>query len=388
MKASRSKGKRTHTFRRRILLVVTGLSPQVVTETLYALAVQERPPWIPTEVHLITTREGAERARLTLLSKRPGWFHRLCRDYNLPRIRFDASRIHVLRDAQEAPLEDIRTPKDNESAADFITEKVRELTGDPNAALHVSIAGGRKTMGFYVGYALSLYGRPQDRLSHVLVSVPYESNQEFFYPTPYSHVIYTHPPENRPLDAKNARVTLASIPFVRLRHGLPKALLEGRARFSEVVAAAQENLGPPCLEIHLAQRFIRAGRKEIRLPAAQLAFLSWFARRRMKNEDPLSCPSDGVPDKAYAHDFLAEYRKVIGAMGDDERTAKALKDGMTKDYFLERKTRLNKALRDALGCGADPYLVQSFGRRPETRFGLDLPAKAIRFVEEARRQAC
>jgi CRISPR-associated protein (TIGR02584 family) len=33
----------------------------------------------------------------------------------------------------------------------------------------MSIAGGRKTMGFYAGYALSLYGRAQDRMSHVLV---------------------------------------------------------------------------------------------------------------------------------------------------------------------------------------------------------------------------
>jgi CRISPR-associated protein (TIGR02584 family) len=41
-------------------------------------------------------------------------------------------------------------------------------TADPQASLHVSIAGERKTMGFYVGYALSLFGRTQGRLSHVL----------------------------------------------------------------------------------------------------------------------------------------------------------------------------------------------------------------------------
>src|SRR3990172_2018906 len=43
-------------YPRRILLAVTGLSPQVVTETLYALAVE--PPageerFVPTEVHLV-----------------------------------------------------------------------------------------------------------------------------------------------------------------------------------------------------------------------------------------------------------------------------------------------------------------------------------------------
>ena len=52
------------------------------------------------------------------------------------------------------------------------------------ASLHVSIAGGRKTMGFYVGYALSLFARDQDRLSHVLVPPSLESRQDFFYPPP------------------------------------------------------------------------------------------------------------------------------------------------------------------------------------------------------------
>lgn len=65
-------------------------------------------------------------------------------------------------------------------AADAIVELVRRCTQDDQTALHVSIAGGRKTMGFFMGYALSLYGRPQDRLSHVLVSAPFESNHDFY----------------------------------------------------------------------------------------------------------------------------------------------------------------------------------------------------------------
>ena len=45
-------------YPRRVLLAVTGLSPQIVTETLYALAVERC--WIPTEVRVITTLQGAE----------------------------------------------------------------------------------------------------------------------------------------------------------------------------------------------------------------------------------------------------------------------------------------------------------------------------------------
>ena len=89
---------------RRILLCVTGLSPQILTETLYALAVERQPSFVPNEIHLLTTVESAERARLTLLSDDPGWFHRLCRDYELHGIRFDESSIHILQDRQNRPL--------------------------------------------------------------------------------------------------------------------------------------------------------------------------------------------------------------------------------------------------------------------------------------------
>ena len=55
------------TYNRRILLAVTGLSPQILTETLYALGVvpgKGNTPFVPTEVHLITTTQGADLARI------------------------------------------------------------------------------------------------------------------------------------------------------------------------------------------------------------------------------------------------------------------------------------------------------------------------------------
>lgn len=64
-----------HALAHRVLLMVTGRTPQVVTETLYALCIKQNPPFIPTEVHLVTTAEGvAWYARLSLLSSNAGWF--------------------------------------------------------------------------------------------------------------------------------------------------------------------------------------------------------------------------------------------------------------------------------------------------------------------------
>jgi CRISPR-associated protein (TIGR02584 family) len=46
-----------------------------------------------------------------------------------------------------------------------------------------STAEGSKAMGFLLGYALlSPFGRAQDRLSHVLVSKPFESHPKFCFP--------------------------------------------------------------------------------------------------------------------------------------------------------------------------------------------------------------
>lgn len=369
-----------HTYPRRILLAVTGLSPQVATETLYALAVKKELPFVPTEIHLITTAEGAERARLSLLHEKSGWYPKLCRDYSLKDIQFDEEGLHILKNNEGELLTDIRTPIDNERAADAITEIVRKLTEDPQSALHVSIAGGRKTMGFYLGYALSLFGRPQDRLSHVLVNAPYESHPDFYYPTPESHVIYTPGPDSKPLDTQNANVTLAEIPFVRLRHGLPDELLTGRVQFSKTVVAVQRNVGPPELVIDTARCWVECGGQRIVMKPADQAFLSWFAHRAME-EKPGIFRSGVTNDEK--EEYLNEYRRLRGDFsGSVEQLQEALKDGLDEDYFDQRRSRLHAALDRALGKAvARDYYVHSDRKRPTSRYSMRLSPGQIRISD-------
>lgn len=391
-----------HVYPRRILLAVTGLSPQVVTETIYALAVAGRPAFQPTEVHLLTTVEGKRNAELSLLAG-DARLGQLCDEYDLHPIAFSSDNIHVIGSSN--PLTDIRTKEDNDIAADHIVEHIRKLTGDRDSALHVSIAGGRKTMGFYTGYALSLYGRAQDRLSHVLVSAPYESLPDFFYPSRERRVI--HDRDNRPHDASQAQVTLAAIPFVRLREGLPEGLLSGNESFSDAVKAAQHAVGPPELAIDLTGKRIRAGGEVVQLPPTQLAFLAWLARRCVHSEEGVAYPSEGAPDTDYRDEYLAEYRAIrgewkpsspdlprpaylaeyrvmFGERDDEHPTSKRLAEGMPNDFFSETKAKLNKKLVDtlipALGrTRAAAYEIVATGSRGSQRFGLDLPASAIRF---------
>jgi CRISPR-associated protein (TIGR02584 family) len=369
---------------RRILLAVTGLTPQIVTETLYALACRELAPWIPDEIHLVTTATGAENARLNLLLP-DGWFHRLCADYHLPAIQFPAENIHILRDAGGKAMDDIRTPQQNTLAADFITETVRRLTEDPTTELHVSIAGGRKTMGYYLGYALSLYGRPQDRLSHVLVSDPYETNREFYYPTPYDHPIHSKRGDREiTVDARNAQVDLADIPFVRLREGLPERLRTGQSGFSQVIATANRGLEPPRLILDLAERQAWVDDTRLDLGNTEFIFLLWLAERASRDE---AATDWSTP--AMVEEFLGVAARVLNTMGGDfERIEKALTWRKstairTAKYFEPHKSRVNHAIEDQLGkAAAARYLVTRVRENETALFYLPLAASQIAIVQQ------
>ena len=362
---------RPSTYPRRILLAVTGLSPQIVTETLYALALAKDAAFVPTEIHLLTTTTGRDLARTALLHPDGGQFHALIDDYpQLGRPRFDDSGIHVICTQDGTPLPDIRTPAENAAAADAITALMAALTRDPDVALHVSIAGGRKTMGFYLGYAFSLYARPQDRLSHVLVSSPFESHPEFFYPPATPRRLSTR--DNRHIDTADAIVTLAEIPVVRLRHGLPQALLEGRAGFNATVDALQATFAPPRLVIELASRSDLCGERQVTLPPALLAWMAWWAHNALNGQAMQHWR------RADAGSFLTLYRSVVGIDAEAlERAHKRLADGMEKEFFEQNNAKLNRTLQEQLGPAASPYLLASEGKRPDTRRGLTLPLSTI-----------
>lgn len=354
-------------FKKRILVAVSGLSPAILTETIYALAVKNTPEFIPTEVHLITTIEGKLRAENTLLKGDSPKFKALCDDYQLSNINFTADNIHVIANQQGEAQDDIRTPEDNEAAADFITQTLFDLTRDPDSALHVSIAGGRKTMGYYVGYALSLFGRQQDRLSHVLVDMDYERCLDFFYPTPKA-VIRNNLAE-KPVDLSQAEVYLAEIPFVRIAPYMSEKdqLQSGKVRFSEAVALAQSSNAVNDIVIDAAQNQISIGehKKDWASGDNELAFFIWFTTHCFNHNGEVEAPAAIKDDEgkytldynqAYSEAFLNTYRSVVPHSAHAERVAKPLKNGMNYGFFSEKKSRVNSTLRKMFG----PELASQF----------------------------
>jgi hypothetical protein len=225
---------------------------------------------------------------------------------------------------------------------------------------------------------LSLFGRPQDQLSHVLVSEPYESSPDFFYPTPCERII-TVGPTQKPVDCRNAEVTLADLPFVRLRAGLPDRLLTGTARYAEAVAAAQPQFQPHPLILRPSRLAVRVGQIEVPLPPTLMAFYWWFARRARAGLPPLPRPSEHEADRAYA----AEYRAVLGRVdAANERTHTRMAEGMTQEAFDTMKSKLNGTLKRSLGSvEAGPYLIRKVGEGRVSSYALQLAPPLISIEE-------
>ena len=368
-------------YPRRILLVTTGLSPQVVTESLYALAVRKTQNFVATEIHLITTKVGAERAKSSLLGDQ-GWLSRFCQDYDIPEIKFNNHLIWRLLGPDNQPLDDIQTPIDNQLAADQITNYVRQLTADPDSAIHASIAGGRKSQGLFLGYALSFFGRPQDRLSHVLVSPPFESNPNFFYPTPSDYFIQSIHSSQKRINARKAEVKLAEIKFVRLRSEIPEQVLETTANFERVVDITQQALEPAELIIDAAAQKIKAARKVITVSPINLAFLAWLARNQKSRNPWVICPVDEVPEQEHANSFLHEYQRTKGNLSHYRRTVKRLEGGMTRKFFSQTKSKLNRQLRENLPIDSlNSYRIDRKKDGNIWRHGFNIASENIHFEE-------
>jgi CRISPR-associated protein (TIGR02584 family) len=290
--------------KKNILLCVAGMSPQIITETLYALT-QERENKIRIdEVRVITTLDGRDKVTKVLLDAEKGIFYQFCRDFKIDSdsIKFDETCISLLRTKDGRTLDDIRTPQENELAGDQICEIVRELCKNENTRIFASAAGGRKTMSIYLTLAMSLFGRAEDELSHVLVNEGFESNT-FFYPPPKPIEIDYFNPQTKitkKVNTAEARIYLAPIPFIRFR-GIGKEnekFAEARS-YGEIVNIAQKVLDVREKEYDLTfdfkkdSVFVRG--EKVKFTSREFFFYLIFCRRR-KNGSVLISLNDITKD--------------------------------------------------------------------------------------------
>ena len=372
---------------RNILLAVTGLSPQVVTETLYALNQMNRPVHA---IHIITTRPGKDRLLAELLDGGRGPYYRYLDEYGVsPRgIDFGPGNIHVVRDDLGAEIEDIVDEGDNARILKKCMEVSFHHTRDPDAAVFFSIAGGRKTMGACLTLAAQMYGRSQDRLYHVLVTPEFESNRDFFYPPKQSRLIETKDKRGEPSykETRYARINLVHMPFFSIRSQLsPDVLDQPRDPATLMLSLIRE--APERLVVNLNEGKVMYRGAERDLIPSRLAVYAFFAL--IKKSCPEPHQSCRTCDRCFIDiQTVMERQTEINNLYCRLSNGRPLEEmsetgilGLSKANFNSLKSQIKQNLTEAFGLPAIERLeIASVGKKPNTRFGIRMDRNVIEVV--------
>jgi len=370
-----------------ILLAVTGLSPQVITETLYALHQSNR---TVHTIHVITTRNGKEKIFAELLSGGSGPYYQYLEEYGIgaATIDFGHRNIHVITDDHGNEIPDVGNESDNEHLLKKCLELTFHFTKDPETAVFFSVAGGRKTMSSCLTLAAQMYGRSRDRLYHVLVSPEFESNRNFYYPPGTSKTIELRDQQGQPYfkETRYAKVNLIHIPFVSIREQLsPDMLKKPKDPGTLMLSLVKEEQSRLC--VNLVSKKIIYKNIEFDLMPARLALYAFFAMQKKnctKDADTCGECTDCFMDMQSIYDHQEQitglYRKVSDTRPLDEMSDTGIIN-LSGENFMMYKGKIKSDLTHRFGSYALKDLeIASVGTKPNTRYGIMMDKSKIEIV--------
>lgn len=235
--------------KRQILVAGMGTSPAVLTNAVWALAHQKK-PIVPDEIVVFNTKNGK-----TLLKKAlfdggvwADMLKCLAREgVDVEgKLMFGETSIRSIPDVKGNEIDDLRTGEDNLRAADFMLAQLRQYTEDSGVELHVSIAGGRKTMSALLFSCMTLLGREDDKVYHVLLPSEFEGGTEPVFYFPKKGAKYKARIAGKTYQGAKMQGELFEVPFVRMRGWYQDKFKSIPPSYRTLISRVQE-VAPPAI---------------------------------------------------------------------------------------------------------------------------------------------
>lgn len=372
---------------RNILLAVTGLSPQVITETLYAIHRTNRRV---DAIHIITTREGKEKINALLFGGGQGKYYAFLSEYGISKssIQFHQDHIHVVRDEFGNEISDIRNEFDNERFLKKCLDLAFRFTGDPDTSVFFSVAGGRKTMSACLSLSAQLYGRPRDRLYHVLVSPEFESNRDFFYPPLKSEHIRLKDKNGEEFykETKYACINLVNIPFVSIREHLSQDDLSAPKDPGTLMMSLIKDKEPRMTANLLTKKIIYKNLETDMMPNHLALYAFFVLKKKDCSKDSPNCTNctdcflstDDI--EKHQEEIAGIYKRVCGSRPTEEMSNTGI-NRIDLSNFKSLKSKIKDQLMKTYGPGAYAEIgISSIGKRNNTVYGILLDKTKIEMI--------
>ncbi len=258
-----------------------GMSPAVLTETVWALA-HQKPSIVPNEIVVITTSTGKKNLQRDVMES--GVWKQMCEDLRKEKIDvagklvLGSTSLQVIPDAQGNEIDDLRTGEDNLRAADFMLKTLRQYTDSSDTVVLASIAGGRKTMSALLLSCMTLVGRPEDKVYHVLTVPQFEGRMDppFFYPK--KGVTYKNA-KGEVCKCSHEAIELFEVPFVRMGGVYKEKYKKSMPSYQGLVNQVQSSIAHK-IEIDAWNGRVTVDGQPVRLGAADFAALLVVVRKR------------------------------------------------------------------------------------------------------------
>ncbi len=233
-----------------VLYSIVGMSPAVLTETVWALAAK-KPSVVPDEITVFTTKPCAEKLEDFCFGKNKRWDElkeNIRKKYKIDvseKLCFSREKIRIICNTRCEPLSDIRDDYDNRVMLEFFRHEMYTDYSNPNRVCIASIAGGRKTMGAMLHTVASVLGREGDKICHVL------ANDEIVC----KHADFAFPDcklkGGKSISAKEAGLILADVPFVGMGSMLAGLGISPNESFSRIQMSLADKMRKDSLSVVL-----------------------------------------------------------------------------------------------------------------------------------------
>jgi len=252
---------------------------------------------------------------------------------------------------------------------------------------------------------MQLFGRAQDKLSHVLVHEPFETHPGFFYipPTPRELELTDRQGQVRRLSTAHATIHLADIPFIRLRGVLSDWMRHSGSSYSAMVQRAQEDLDlieeTHALRINVCQKTVAVANRWVKLRERELFVYALMAYLRQQGRGDAGYIT---LDEITIDDLDAVFRRITAARGNEHGLDDA--DIVARFGFLDKlaarvastDTRVREDIKKTFeqvtskikkqcdeGGLPDHYQLTTRGGRGALRYGLEVASERIVWEDAA-----
>ena len=278
-----------------VFLASAGRVSPVITEALWALMNPRkgdgRKAIVPDVVHIVTTAaycpdHGYSEfdRRRDLLKEKVSELYRQYKQKE-PEFFFEAVKDPDGTNGCHY-IADVRTERENILYANHITRCVRTYCEESETILHMSLAGGRKSMSSYDHSAMMFFGRVEDEMSHVLVQPQLleRAGEQFWWPDQPEKLVRVNLSKDEfeevPTSSDIVTVDLVPVPFVRLGVRLPTGIPPEAVDYRELIEFIEFERGGGRFIVDADTRKISFGNRSVTLTPTYFALFAVFAIAR------------------------------------------------------------------------------------------------------------